>query len=75
MGTWGCYGRCVSIGSGLLFSILILCGIMNIAYYMVMTLISSNVYLMLSLEILNVVSILFIEGVCVAYPSTCHNDY
>ena len=53
------------IGSGSLFSILFLCRIMGIAYCMVMTLISSNVYLMLSLGILNVVSIFFIEGVCV----------
>ena len=33
---------------------------------MAMMLISSNVYLMLTLRILNVVSILSIEGVCVA---------
>ena len=64
VGTWGCYGGCVSIGSGSLFSILFLCIIMDIAYYMAMTLISSNVYLMLSLWILNVVSIFSIEGVC-----------
>ena len=32
---------------------------------MAMTLIASNVYLMLSLWILNVVSILYIEGMCV----------
>ena len=39
---------------------------MDIAYFMGMALISSSVYLMLSLGILNVVSILFIEGVCMA---------
>ena len=57
VGTWGCCGIFVSIGSGLLFSILILCRIIYIAYCMAMTLISSNVYLMLSLGILNVLSI------------------
>ena len=66
VGTWGCYDGCVFIGSGLLFSILLLRGIMDIAYCMMMTLISSNVYLMLSLGILDVVSIPFIEGVRVA---------
>ena len=45
----------MSIGVGLLFSILLLCRIMNITYCMAMTLISSNVCLMLSLGILNVV--------------------
>ena len=55
----------MSLGSGLLFSILLLCRIMDIAYCMATTLISSNVYLMFSLGILNVVSILSIEGVCV----------
>ena len=65
MDIWGCYGSCVSIGSGSLFSILLLCRIMNIACCMAMTLIASNVYLMLSLRILNVVSILSIEGMCV----------
>ena len=50
--TWGCYGSCVSIGSGLLFSILLFCRIMDIAYCMGMTLISSYLYLMLSLGIL-----------------------
>ena len=39
---------------------------MNIAYCMTMTLISSNVYLMLSLGILSAISILSIKGVCVA---------
>ena len=39
---------------------------MDIAYYMVMTLISSNVCFMLSLWTLNIVSILPIEGMCVA---------
>ena len=39
----------MSIGSGSLFSMLLLCGIMNIAYCMAMVLISSNVCLMLSL--------------------------
>ena len=43
--TWGCYGSCVSIGSGLLFSILMLYRVMDIAYCMVMTLIFSNVYI------------------------------
>ena len=62
----GRYGNCVSIGSGSLFSIFLLCRIMDIACCMAMTLIASNVYLMLSLGILNVVSILSIEGMCVA---------
>ena len=66
MDSWGCYGSWLSIGSGSLFSILLLCRIMDIAHCMAMILISSNVYLMLSLGILNVVSILSIEGVCVA---------
>ena len=39
---------------------------MDISYCMAMTLISSYVYLMLSLGILHVVSILFIEAVCAA---------
>ena len=56
----------MSIGSSSLFSILLLHRIMDITYCMAMTLISSNAYLMLSLGILNVVSILSIEGVCVA---------
>ena len=61
VGTWGCYGSCVFIGSGSLFSILLLSRILDIAYCMAMMLISSNVYLMLSLGILNVISILSIE--------------
>ena len=65
MGAWGCYGGCVSIGSGLLFYIILLCRIMDITYCMAMTLISSSVYLMISLGILSVISILSIEGVCV----------
>ena len=56
----------MSIGSGLLFSILLLCKIMDIACYMAMTLIASNVYLMLNLGILNIVSILSIEWICIA---------
>ena len=48
----------MSIGSGLLFSILILCKIMDIACCMAMPLIASHVYLMLNLGILDVVSIL-----------------
>jgi hypothetical protein len=56
----------VSVGSGSLFSILLLCRIMDIAYCMAITLISSNVCLMFILGILNIISILFIEGVCVA---------
>ena len=55
----------MSIGSGSLFSILFLCRIMDIACCRAMTLIASNVYLMLSLGSSNVVSILFIEGICV----------
>ena len=39
---------------------------MDIAYCMAMTLIASNVDLMLNLGILNVVSILSIKGMCVA---------
>ena len=54
------------IGIGSLFSILLLCIIMDIAYYMAMTLIASNVFLILCLGILNVVSIFSIEGLCVA---------
>ena len=65
-GYLGCYGSCVFIGNGSLFSIFLLCRIMDMAYWMAMMLISSNVYLMLTLRILNVVSILSIEGVCVA---------
>ena len=42
-----------------------LCRIMYIAYCMAMTLISSNVYLMLSLGILKVILILSIKGMCV----------
>ena len=56
----------MSIGSGLLFSILPLCKILDIICCMAMTLITSNVYLMLSLGILRVVIILTIEGICVA---------
>ena len=56
----------MSIGSGSLFSILLLCKIMDIACCMAMTLIASSVYLMLSLRILNVVSMFSIEGMCVA---------
>ena len=43
------YGSCVSSGIGSLFSILLLCRIMDIAYCMAMTLIASNVFLMLCL--------------------------
>ena len=53
------------VGSSSLFSILGLCIIMDIACCMTMTLIASYVSLMLSLRILNVVSILSIEGMCV----------
>ena len=56
----------MSVGSGSLFSILLLCRIMDIAYCMAITLISSNVCLMFILGILNIVSKFFIEGVCVA---------
>ena len=56
----------MSVGSGSLFSILLLCRIMDIAYCMAITLISSNVCLMFILGILNIISIIFIEGVCVA---------
>ena len=55
-------------GSGLLFFIVLLCRILDIAYCMVMTLISSNVYLMFSLGILYVVSIFSIKGVSVWLP-------
>ena len=58
----------MSIGSGFfLVSVLLLCRVIDIAYCMAMTLISSNVCFMLSLGILNVVSILSIEGVCVVF--------
>ena len=60
MDIWGCYGSCVSLGSGSLFSILFLCRIMDIACCMVMILIASNVNLILSLGTLNVVTILSI---------------
>ena len=53
---------CVSIGSGSLFSIHVLCRVMDIAY-LAMTSISSNVCLMLTLGILHVDSMLSIEGV------------
>ena len=53
------------VGSGSLFSILLLCRIMDIAYCMAITLISSNVCLMFILGILNIASIFFMEGVCV----------
>ena len=56
----------MSIGSGSLFSTLLLCRIIDIAYCMAMMLISSNVYSMLSLGTLRVISILSIEGICVA---------
>ena len=56
----------MSIGISSLFSILLLCKIMDIAYCMAMTLIASNVLLMLCLGILNGVSIFSIEGICVA---------
>ena len=56
----------MSSGIGSLFSILLLCRIMDIAYCIAMTLIASNVFLMLCLGVLNVVSMLSIEGICVA---------
>ena len=55
----------MSIGSGSLFSIFMLCKIMDIACCMAMTLIASNVYLKLNLWILNVFPILSIGGICV----------
>ena len=54
------------VGSDALFFILLLCRIMDIAYCMAITLISSNVCLMFILGIFNIFSILFIKGVCVA---------
>ena len=66
MGVWGYYVGCVFVGSGLLFFILRLCRIMDMAYCMAMTLISSNVCLMFIWGILNMISIFFIERVCVA---------
>ena len=62
---WDSYGGCVSVGNGSLFSILLLCRIMDIAYRMAITLIYSHVCLMFILKILNITSILFINGVCV----------
>ena len=56
----------MSVGSGSLLSILLLCRIIDIAYCMAIMLISSNVCLMFILGILNITSILFIEGICVA---------
>ena len=52
----------MSVGSGSLFSILLLCRIMDIAYCVAIVLISSNVYLMFIFGILNITSIFFIEG-------------
>jgi hypothetical protein len=43
VGIWGYYDGCVFVGSGSLFFILLLCRIMDIAYCMAITLISSNV--------------------------------
>ena len=54
----------MSVGNGSLFSIFLLCRIMDIAYCMAIMLISSNVCLMFILGILNITSILFIEGIC-----------
>ena len=54
------------MGSGSLFSIILLYRIMDISYCMAMTLIASNVFLMLCLGILNVASMLFMDGICVA---------
>ena len=65
VGVWGYYVGCVSIGSDSLFSILLFCRIMDMAYCMAMTLSSSNVCLMFISGILNMNSIFFIEGVCV----------
>ena len=56
----------VSSGIGSLFSITLLCKIMDIAYFMAMIVIASNVFLMLCLGTLNYVSMLSIEGICVA---------
>ena len=56
------YGSCVSSGIGSLFSIFLLCMIMDIAYCLAVTIITSNVLLMLCLGVLNVVSMLSIEG-------------
>ena len=52
----------MSVGSGSLFSILLLCRIMDIAYCVAIVLISSNVYLMFIFGILNITSMFFIEG-------------
>ena len=54
----------MSSGIGSLFYIL--CIIIDIAYCMAMTLIASNVFLMLYLGVSNVVSMLSIHGICVA---------
>jgi hypothetical protein len=62
----GFYGGCVFVGNGSLFFILLLCRIMDIAYCMAIILISSNVCLMFILKILNIISMLFKEGVCMA---------
>ena len=51
VGIWGCYVSCVFVGSGSMFSILLLCRIMDMACCMAMTLIFSNVCLMLILGI------------------------
>ena len=56
----------MSIGSGSFFSILLLCRIMDIAYFMAITFMSSNMCLMFILGILNITLILVIEGICVA---------
>ena len=55
VGIWGCYVGCVFVGSGSFFSILLLCRIMEMAYFMAITLISSNVCFMFILGILNII--------------------
>ena len=62
------------VGSGLLFSILLLCRIMDIAYFMAITLISSNVYLMFILGIFIFFGTFHRRGMC-GCPSTNHDDY
>jgi hypothetical protein len=65
----------VSVGSGSLFSILLLCRIMDIAYCMAITLISSNVCLMFIIGISNIVRITFHRRVMCGCPSTSRDDY
>ena len=62
---WRIYGIFQSIGSGSLFSIILLCKIIDIAWCIAMVLISLKVCSMIFSSILNFFSMIFIEGMCV----------